>query len=309
MERRSLGRSGIEVGTVGLGAWQLGNELWDGPGRDEAHALVDTALAGGVTLFDTAPGYANGRSETFLGEALEGRRDEVVICTKFGHTADGATDWRATQLRPALEDSLGRLRTDRVDLFILHNPPAELLQPDAPHWDELRRLRDEGLVRAIGASVDWAAEVDAAVAAGADVLEVLLNAFHQEPLPALRRAHAAGVGSFAKVPLDSGWLSGKYRSGASFSGVRDRWSPDVVERRSALVERFEELLPDGVSTPAAALAFLLAQEPVAAVIPGAKSVAQLEHNLAAADVVLPDETVSAIETLWQDEVAAAPLPW
>src|SRR5438552_2198892 len=80
---------------------------------------------------------------------------------------------------------------------------AELLQPDAPHWAELERLHAEGLVRAYGASVDWGADVDAAVAAGAQVLEVLLNAFHQEPLPALHRAQAAGVGVIVKVPLDS----------------------------------------------------------------------------------------------------------
>jgi aryl-alcohol dehydrogenase-like predicted oxidoreductase len=141
------------------------------------------------------------------------------------------------------------------------------------------------------------------------VLEVLLNAFHQEPLPALRRAHDSGVGVIVKVPLDSGWLSGKYRAGAAFEGIRDRWSDDVIARRGALVERFEALLPEGVATAQAALAFLLAQAPVSSVIPGAKSVAQLQANLAAADAPLPPETVTAIEQLWADEVAADPLPW
>ncbi|MDX6515937.1 MAG: hypothetical protein QOH73_1603 [Gaiellaceae bacterium] len=310
MEQRALGATGIEVGEIGLGTWQLGgNELWGGPDEVESLAIVEAALAEGCTLFDTAPGYAGGGSETVLGKALAGRRHEVVLCTKFGHTADGATDFGVERLGPLLEDSFARLRTDYVDLFLLHNPPPELLRPEAPHWAALERLHDEGLIRAYGASVDWSADVDAAVAAGAQVLEVLLNAFHQEPLPALRRAQDAGVGVIVKVPLDSGWLSGKYRAGSSFEGVRDRWSDDVIARRAELVERFEALLPAGVATAQAALAFLLAQAPVSSVIPGAKSVAQLRDNLAAADEPLPAGTVAAIEQLWAGELAAEPLPW
>jgi aryl-alcohol dehydrogenase-like predicted oxidoreductase len=309
MRAKPLGATGIDVGVVGLGAWQLANEVWDGPGEQESLAVVEEALRLGCTLFDTAPAYAEGRSEALLGRALEGRRDGVVLCTKFGHTADGRTDFSAERIRPAVEESLARLGTDRVDLFILHNPPAELLDPEAPHYAELEQLKEEGLVRAWGSSVDWSHEVDAAVAAGAQVLEVLLNAFHQEPLEAVRRAHEAGVGVFAKVPLDSGWLSGKYRADASFAGVRSRWSPEVVARRAALVARFEELLPEDVSTAAGALAFLLAHEAVAAVIPGAKSVEQLRANVGAAEVELPPEIVAAIEALWRDELAGDPLPW
>jgi aryl-alcohol dehydrogenase-like predicted oxidoreductase len=310
MEHRPLGATGIDVGEVGLGAWQLGgNTLWGGPDEIESLAIVESALAAGCNLFDTAPGYANGGSETALGVALVGRRHEVVLCTKFGHTATGETDFGVERIRPMLEDSFGRLRTDYVDVFLLHNPPDELLEPDAPHWAELERLHDEGLVRAYGASVDWAADVDTAVAAGAQVLEVLLNAFHQEPLPALHRAEEAGVGVIVKVPLDSGWLSGKYRAGAAFEGVRARWSDEVIARRADLVERFEGLLPDGVPTAQGALAFLLAQSPVSSVIPGAKSVAQLQDNLAAADAPLPADTVGAIEALWAAELAADPLPW
>jgi aryl-alcohol dehydrogenase-like predicted oxidoreductase len=310
MERRTLGATGIEVGTIGLGAWQLGgNEVWNGPGEEESVAIVDAALAAGCTLFDSAPGYAEGRSEAVLGRALAGRRHEVVLCTKFGHTADGRTDFSLDALRPSLEESLGRLATDHVDVFLLHSPPSALLAPGSTVWPALERLRDEGLVRSYGASVDWAADVDAAIAAGAQVLEVLLNAFHQEPLPAVERAHAAGVGTIVKVPLDSGWLGGRYRAGASFDGVRDRWSDDVIARRAELVERFEALLPAGVSTAHGALAFLLAQAPVASVIPGAKSVAQLQANVAAADVSLPAETLAAIAALWRDEIAAEPLPW
>jgi aryl-alcohol dehydrogenase-like predicted oxidoreductase len=310
VERRPLGATGIEVGAIGLGAWQLGgNEAWNGPDETESLAIVDAALAAGCDLLDTAPAYAEGRSEALLGRALAGRRHEVVLCTKFGHMVDGRADFAATRIRPALEESLERLRTDYADVFLLHSPPAELLQPSAPHWAELERLHAEGLVRAYGASVDWGADVDAAVASGAQVLEVLLNAFHQEPLPALRRAQDAGVGVIVKVPLDSGWLGGRYRANASFDGVRARWSDEVIARRASLVERFDELLPAGVSTARGALAFLLAQATVSSVIPGAKSVAQLQENVAAGAERLPAATVAAIEQLWHEEIAAAPLPW
>ena len=307
MTRRTLGATGIEVGEVGLGCWQLDNPAWGGPGEAESLALVDEALRLGVDLFDTAPGYASGRSEELVGRALEGRRDRAVIVTKFGHTAAGETDFSAARVEPALAESLERLRTDHVDVFLLHNPPPELLDGSAAVYRELERLKEGGAIRAYGASVDWAADVDRVLeTTGSTVVEVLLNVFHQEPLPACERAHAQGVGVIAKVPLDSGWLTGKYGAGSRFEGVRSRWTPEQIARRAELVERFEALLPAGVSTVQGALGFLLAQEPVSGVVPGAKSVEQLRANLAAA---LPSDVVAAIWDLWREEVEPAPLPW
>ena len=248
MNRRPLGSTGIEVGEVGLGCWQLDNPAWGGPGADEALAIVDEALRLGVNLLDTAPGYGSGRSEELVGRALEGRRDQVVIVTKFGHTAAGETDFSAARVEPALAESLERLRTDHVDVFLLHNPPPELRDGSADVYRELERLQEGGAIRAYGVSVDWAADVDRVLeTTGSTVVEVLLNVFHQEPLPACERARAKGVGVIAKVPLDSGWLSGKYDAKSRFEGVRGRWSEAEIARRAELVERFEVLLPDGVT--------------------------------------------------------------
>ena len=312
MNRRPLGSTGIEVSEVGLGAWQLGNtDQWVGPDHDTSLRIVDEALTLRVNLFDTAPGYAGGRSEKLLGEALEGRRAEVVLVTKFGHKADGSSDWDVARIEPAVEQSLKALRTDHLDVILMHSPPSELLDgTTAGHYQEFERLRAAGVVRAYGASVDWGADIDTVVeTTDSQVLEVLLHAFHQEPLSALGNAAAKGLGAIVKVPLDSGWLSGRYGRDSRFSDVRSRWTLADIERRAALVELFRALLPDDVSMPHTALRWLLAQGCVSSVIPGAKSIQQLRDNVAAADAALPADTVRAIEALWAKEIQGNPLPW
>ncbi len=141
------------------------------------------------------------------------------------------------------------------------------------------------------------------------VVEVLVNAFHQEPLPGVALAGERGVGVVVKVPLDSGWLSGRYARDSVFTGVRARWGSDVVERRAALVERFAGLLPDGMSVPHGELRFVLAQPGVSAVIPGARTSDQLRDNLAASAEPLAPEVVEAVRELWRAELAGNPLPW
>jgi aryl-alcohol dehydrogenase-like predicted oxidoreductase len=305
---RPLGRSGLAVSEIGFGAWQLGNPMWNGPDRDASLALVAAALDRGVTFFDTAPGYGAGISESLLGEALEGRRDDVVICTKFGHGADGSSDFSAERLRPSLEESLTRLRTDHVDVLLLHSPPPELMDGSAPQYAELERLQREGLVVAYGVSLDFRRDLEQVLATSdVGVVEVLLNAFHQEPLPAVRQAAEQGVGVIVKVPLDSGWLGGRYDAASRFDDVRSRWSAEDVARRAELVEGLRALLPQGLGLATAALRFLLAQ-PISTIIPGIKSVPQLAANLEACDEPLPAEVVQAIEAFAAREIPE-PLPW
>jgi len=140
-------------------------------------------------------------------------------------------------------------------------------------------------------------------------LEVFFNALYQEPLPAFQNAQEHGVGIIVKVPLDSGWLSGRYRKGHSFDDVRKRWPPEVVARRSQLVEQFAQLVPQGMSMAHAALQFILAQPQVSTIIPGAKSVEQALDNFAAADQQLSPEVVQSMVDLWEREIMSDPLPW
>lgn len=312
METRLLGRTGLRVGVVGFGAWQLNNPLWGGPNQPESIRLVQAALGAGCNFFDTAPGYGEGASETALGQALRGRRDAAVICTKSGHTDDPSRDFTVAALRPGLEGSLKRLQTDHVDLLLLHNPPAGRLDgvQGADLYGALAELQREGKVRWFGASLDHSAELRTlARTTPSQAAEILFNAFHQEAGASLAEVQAAGVGLIAKVPLDSGWLSGKYDAGTRFAGIRARWTPAQIAHRACLVQRLRALLPAGLPLAPAALGFILAHREIATVIPGARSQAQLAANLAAAERPLPAEVVVAIRKFWAVEIAGAPLPW
>jgi aryl-alcohol dehydrogenase-like predicted oxidoreductase len=312
MDQRPLGNTGLRVSAVGFGAWQLGNPLWGGPDEAEALALVHAAVDMGCTFFDTAPGYGGGASERLLGKALQGRRDEVVLCTKYGHADPRQSDFSAAGLRAALETSLRRLRTDHVDVLLLHNPPLDLLDGSqaAGLYAELEALQRAGKLRSFGASLDTREELHTLVAnTTSGAAEVLFNVFHQQARPAFGEAARRGVGLIAKVPLDSGWLGGRYDERSRFAGVRERWSPEVVARRAALVQHVRALLPPELPLARAALSFVLAHREIATVIPGVKTRAQLEANLAAASSPLPDDLVAALHALWTAELADDPLPW
>jgi len=308
---RTLGSSQIRVSEIGFGGWQLANSIWGMHDEKEALDLIRAARDAGCNFFDTAPGYGEGKSEALLGRALESERDHIVICSKFGHTASGETNFDVAGLRPSIMASLGRLRTDHLDVLLVHNPPTHLLDGNQTSlYAELERLKHEGLLRTYGVSLDWAKDLEQVLATtGSDVIEVLFNAFHQEPQAAFAAAQRKGVGLIAKVPLDSGWLSGKYRSDSLFQGVRNRWTKETVARRAALVERFSGLVPNGLSLTQAALHFVLSHPEISTAIPGSKSVGQVLENMSASGAVMPPETLTAIRELWQQELRTNPLPW
>jgi aryl-alcohol dehydrogenase-like predicted oxidoreductase len=282
----------------------------------EALRIIAGSLDAGCNFFDTAPGYGGGRSEELLGQGLRGVRHNVIICTKFSHHAEGAgpdvpNDFETQHIRPVLEGSLRRLQTDYVDMLLLHNPPRELMDGrTASQYEELERLKAEGKVREYGVSLDWKDELEMVVeTTKSKAIEVMYNAFYQEPRDAFAAAQERGVGLIVKVPLDSGWLAGRYRGNSSFTDVRSRWSPEVLARRGALIEQFAALVPPGTSLAHAALQYTLAHPAVSTVIPGAKTVAQALDNFAAADRRLPDDVVRAIDDLWEREIKPEPLPW
>jgi aryl-alcohol dehydrogenase-like predicted oxidoreductase len=311
LPRRPFGDTGLEVSAIGLGCWQLAKAGWSAAERDEARAIVHAALDAGCNFFDTAPGYGGGQSEAFLGEVLGPRRRDVVICSKFGHGARGGTDFGVAAIRPSVEESLGRLRTDYLDIVLLHNPPLDLLDGRlSPQYAELESLKDEGLIRAYGASLDWRNELDLLCETTASrSAEVLFNVFHQEPLPAFAAARARGMGLVVKVPLDSGWLTGRYGADHIFTDMRRRWTPAVRARRAVLLSKFAALVPDGTTLAQAALQFALAQPGVSTIIPGARTAEQARENFAAARGRLAPEIVRAIVDLWAVEIAGDPVPW
>jgi aryl-alcohol dehydrogenase-like predicted oxidoreductase len=308
---RALGRTGLTVSEIGLGCWQLASNAWGTQDSHDAETIVQTALDQGCTFFDTAPGYGAGRSETLLGQALKGRRSHVVLCSKFGHPAEGPADFRVAALRPAIESSLKRLQTDYLDVLLVHSPPPEWLDGQRSGlYQALADLQQAGVLRAYGVSVDSLQDMQTAMrTTGCMVMELLFNAFHQNVKAGLDCAATQGIGLIAKVPLDSGWLAGRYSAHSRFGGVRDRWPPDVISRRAALVEQFAAVLPPGLTLAHAALGYVLAQPQIATVIPGARSPEQVLDNMAASQVNLEGRTVDAILALWQREIENEPLPW
>ena len=314
MRNRAFGTTGIEVSEIGLGAWQLvRSSQWpDGPDEDEAVRLVHAALAAAVTFIDTAPGYGEGRSEAALGAALQGgRRDGVVLCTKFGHRADGTSDWAPSSIEESVLASAERMGTDHLDIVLLHTPPPEILDgTHSEHYAVLEGLKQRGIIRAYGASVDWSADIDTVLQTSASqALEVRMSALFQETWPGVEYARDRGVGTIVKVPLESGWLSGRYTAETVFTGVRSRWSREDIALRAGLVDRFRSLLPAGASVPQGALRFLLAHDGVSTVIPGARTVELLHDSIAAAAETLPEETVAAIRRFSADRLEAGHLDW
>jgi aryl-alcohol dehydrogenase-like predicted oxidoreductase len=281
-----LGDSGLRASRVGLGCNNFGGRT----GLDATRAVVDAALAAGVTFFDTAETYGGGDSERFLGEILEGRRDQVVLATKFGwgqEVGNGSPD----ALRASIEGSLGRLRTDHVDLYYLHKPdPSTPIAETLAALDELVR---EGAVRAIGCSNFSAAQLAEAdrIARENDTIRftVLQNHYSllrrdddEDVLPLCREL---GVAYIPYFPLASGLLTGKYH--------RDEPAPEGTRLAGREIEdeRFDRVeactafaAEHGHSLHELAICALVSTPGVGSIISGATKPEQVRANVEAAEV-------------------------
>jgi len=306
-ERKTMAK---RISRLGFGAWQLGNVLdWDRMEESQALELVKTAYEKGITFFDTAPNYAEGRSEIYLGKATKNFRDKIFINSKYGHDADGHTDFEAAGIEPSVRGSLARLQTDYLDSVLLHNPPMAILEGKSDHFAELERLKGLGLIKAYGVSVDTPDEVRAVLRQpGVTVIELLYNVFFQSCRPLLADIHKRGITLIVKVPLDSGWLSGKYDDKSTFSGIRDRWNKETIQRRARLVGELTSLTNDKALTKYA-MAFLWSYPEITTVIPGIKNLKQLNEHLEHRSYVLPAELKQKFEELYDREIAVDPLPW
>lgn len=313
MEYRNFVVGLPKVSAIGVGAWQLGNNTgWQSMSETEAIYLVHEALDNGVNFFDTAPNYGRGSSEERLGKALRGTdRSRLVINTKFGHTAMGTTDYSADSIRASLEGSLRRLQTDYVDSLLIHSPPSALLDGhQQPHYEVLERLKEEGLIRAYGASLDSYADMKLLMeTTGSQVIEAFFNILHQGAARAFELASSKGVGIVVKIPLDSGWLTGKYHAGSKFTGVRSRWSSEDIATRARLVDKLKTLIGPNQSLSQTAIAFCLAYPTVSTVIPGSLSTSQLKQNLESITTPMSTMLLQQLEQFYRDEVAPLHLPW
>ena len=303
MHKRTLGRTGRTVSVIGLGTWQLGAD-WGAVSDADGAAVLAASVDAGVTFFDTADVYGDGRSERLIGRFLahDAPGAEVTVATKMGRRAQQVPEnFVLANFREWTDRSRTNLGMDTLDLVQLHCPPSAVFD-SGEVYDALDTLVDEGVVKNYGVSVETCDQALAAIShPGIATVQIILNAFRLKPLDAvLPAARAAGVGIIARVPLASGLLTGKYSRETVFAESdhrnynRDGSHFDVGETFSGVdfevglqaATEFAALAPAGFTPAQAALAWVAQIDGVSAVIPGARSVAQAQGN-AAAGVVEP----------------------
>jgi aryl-alcohol dehydrogenase-like predicted oxidoreductase len=307
---QNLGTSDLSVSVVGLGCNNFGGRI----DLAATRLVVDAAIDAGITLFDTAEMYGGGGgSETFIGELLEGRRDKVVLATKFGYAPyempypEGlGSKGSRSYVRYAVEQSLTRLRTDRIDLYQLHSPdPATPIEETLAALDELVH---EGKVRHVGHSNLDGDQMRAAAKAAADngwtpfvsaqnEYSLLEREAEHDELPT---AADLGLGFLPYFPLARGLLTGKVtREGGIPSGTRlATQSEQVTEDRLATVERLSAWAADhGRTVLEVAFGALLATRPVSSVIAGATKPEQIRANVAAGEWLPTDDQLAEIRAL------------
>ena len=296
MEHREIGRLGRDVSVVGLGTWQLGAD-WGSVDPAGAQDTLEAAVDAGITFFDTADVYGDGRSEQFNG-ALHGRHPKVFVATKMGRRVEQLTENYSAENFAAWNDrSRANLGVETLDLVQLHCPPDGVYDSDAV-FEALDRMVDAGRMRAYGVSVETCEQALKAIARPhVASVQIILNCFRLKPLEAVLPAAArAGVGIIARVPLASGMLSGRYdqntvfaaddhrnynRSGEAFD-VGETFSGVPFEVGLQAVEELKRLLDPGVTLAQFALRWVIDQPGVSTVIPGARNPEQVRGNAAAA---------------------------
>lgn len=303
MNKRQLGRSGLEVSALGFGC--MGLSFGYGPGLDRAAGveLIRDAFARGVTFFDTAEAYG-ALNEEMVGEALQPMRDQVVIATKFGFQ-DGDSkkglDSRPERIRAVVETSLKRLRTDRIDLLYQHRTDPQVLMEDVA--GAVKDLIAEGKVRHFGLSEAGVEAIRRAhavqpVAALQSEYSMWWRAPEHEILPTLDEL---GIGFVPFSPLGKGFLTGAIDQNTSFAkddfrNIVPRFTPEARQANQALIDALGVIARDKGATPAqVALAWLLAQRPWIVPIPGTTKLHRLEENLGAADLALSGDELRQIQ--------------
>jgi aryl-alcohol dehydrogenase-like predicted oxidoreductase len=302
MQTRKIGS--LDASVVGLGCNNFG---W----RIDAEAsakVIDAAIESGVTFFDTADRYGKGQSEDFLGRALGKRRDEIILATKFGMEMEkGQQGASAKYVREAIDASLQRLRTDRIDLYQLHQP-----DPNTPITDTLGALNElvrAGKVREIGCSNFSVAQIQEAADASQSRAQFVsvqneFSLFHREPETngVLAECERRGLAFLPYFPLGSGLLTGKYRKGKKLpdgSRAADGWGPKVfTEQNLVIVESLIEFAESkGHTILELAFSWLLSHKPVASVIAGASKPEQVRANVRAGDWQLAADDRAQIDAI------------
>ena len=299
MKYRRLGKTGLRVSVIGVGTWQYGGE-WGKPySQSEVNAILTRAMELGINFLDTAECYGDHTSESLIGEAIRSNRKDWIVATKFGHKFH--ENFKRTDERTAadaikqFEASLRALKTDYVDLLQYHSIRNEEFD-NAELQQTIIKLHEQGKVRHIGNSIsppDNIHQTEGSAKAQVEVIQVIYNRLdrsaEKQVLPSCQRQD---LGVLARVPLASGFLSGKYKPGTQFpaNDVRGVWpKPDAQERLKEVERIAQTEVPAGVPMARWALAWCLQHPAVTMVIPGCKDVRQVDENASAAELEMVRE--------------------
>lgn len=320
MHKRPIGSDKTMISEVGLGTWQIGGS-WGMVEDKTAMEILHTATQAGITFFDTADVYGDGRSEKFIGKFLKQHPQKVYVATKLGRGS--IPGWPGNFTPEAMikhtDDSLSRLGLERIDLIQLHCIPQEVLS-DGAVFDVLRDLKKQGKIADFGASVESVEEgLICLKEEGIASLQVIFNIYRQKLIAALfPEAQKQGVSIIARVPLASGLLSGKMkkstrfdesdhrnfnRDGAAFN-VGETFAGLPFEKGVELTEELALLKPEGMTLAQMALRWVLDYDAVSVVIPGASRPSQVLDNAAISDLPpLSPELHKKLETFYKEKVA------
>ena len=326
MEYRAMGDTGLNVSSVGFGVWTVSTSMWGI--TDDAYGikLLRLALDRGITFFDTADVYGDGKGETILAQAFEGRRDDIVIATKFGYDfyshpglqpgqRERPHDWSPAFVRRACEESLRRLNTDRIDMYQLHNPRMDALQRD-DLFTELEALKSEGKIRAYGAALGPALKPDRQIEEGLycaahrrAAVHIIFNMLEQmlgEAIGPIAKSHNVPI--LVRVPHASGLLEGGYSENTTFDANdhrSHRLSTDAMRKQWLLdgIKKIEKLdfasVHAGRTLGQMAIQWLLAQPGVTTLFPNIYNEAQIEEFAAATDTPpFSEDELTRVEDLY-----------
>lgn len=311
----------VRVSEVGLGTWQLGGADWGNINKEDAFSILQAYVDGGGNFIDTADVYGMGVSETLIGEFLKTQTKELFVATKLGRRHDGVNGWPQNfsydAMRRQVEDSLTHLQQSRLFLEQLHCIPTEAMQ-QGDVFKHLARLRQEGLIRYWGASVETSAEALLCMEQeGLASLQIIFNLFRQHVAEEIfTKAAAKGIALIIRVPLASGLLTGKFTTTTSF-GEKDHrhynadgaafnagetFSGVEFSRGVAVAAKMKALLP-GDQMATSAIRWILDHPEVSTVIPGASKLSQVTGNIAASAMQpLSMDTHDELRDIYDKEV-------
>lgn len=320
MNFRILGKTGFNVSEVSLGTWQVGGKWGSGFDHKLASKLLHQAHDHGVNFIDTADVYEGGESEKAVGKFVNSVRDRIYVATKCGrqinpHTNEGYTP---EVLRNYVEDSLKRMNLETLDLIQLHCPPTEVFyRPEI--FDEFKKLKKEGKILNLGVSVEKVEEALKAIEfENVATIQIIYNIFRQRPDDLFfQKAKEKNVGVIVRVPLASGLLTGKYTKQTIFDsddhrqGNRDgEWfdkgetfSGVPYETGIEVVEKIKALFPEQENLAQIALKWILMNDKISVVIPGASKVYQVNSNIQAVNLPsIPQEKLTEIQEFYDSEI-------